>query len=137
MDGYIARSRKQVTKLGIFLDPLADKLLVAAALLSLVEKYSLPAWIAMIIIGREFIVTGVRLIAAGEERVIPASILGKIKQVTQIIAIVAFLIGRFPFMPAVDFRFDMFAMGIAVVVTVYSGIDYIVKNRDVFDVWLK
>jgi len=87
IDGYIARKRQQVTTLGKFLDPLADKLLVTAALIWLVENADIPSWMAIIIIGREFIVTGVRLVAAGEGVVIAASIWGKLKTIIQIIAL--------------------------------------------------
>ena len=142
VDGYIARKRKQVTKLGKFLDPIADKLLVTAALIALVQRYEIvdqgvriisgvSGWAAMIIIGREFIVTGLRLIAAGEGIVISASKLGKIKTVTQIVAISAALLNNFPIKLFTDFPFDRYAMIIAVIITVYSGYDYIKKNLKV------
>lgn len=137
VDGHIARSRKQVTKLGIFLDPIADKLLVTAALIALVERGQLSTWVAMIIIAREFIVTGFRLVAAGEGEVISAGNLGKIKLVIQIVAIVAALLENYPLSLITSFPFDDAAMAIAVVVTVYSGIDYIVKNARLIDVHIK
>ena len=87
IDGHIARSRNLVTNFGKFLDPLADKLLVTAALVALVGMQRIPSWIVTVIIAREFAVTGIRLLAVGEGRVIAASMLGKIKTVTQIIAI--------------------------------------------------
>ncbi|TMZ62552.1 CDP-diacylglycerol--glycerol-3-phosphate 3-phosphatidyltransferase, partial [Klebsiella pneumoniae] len=87
LDGYIARKRKLVTNLGKFLDPLADKLLISASLISLVEMQRLDAWIAIVIISREFAVTGLRLVAAAEGNVIAASRLGKLKTIVQIIAI--------------------------------------------------
>ena len=92
VDGYLARSRNEVTTFGKFLDPLADKLLVTAALLALVELQVLPAWIAFIILAREFIVSGLRMVASAEGLVIAASWYGKIKTVTQIVAIVMFLV---------------------------------------------
>lgn len=92
VDGYVARSRNQITTFGKFIDPLADKLLVTAALVALVELDKLPAWIALVIISREFIVSGLRLVAIAEGRVIAAANSGKLKTVLQIIAIVAFLI---------------------------------------------
>ena len=92
LDGYIARKRNQVTVVGKFMDPLADKLLVAAALISLVQLGDVPAWVAWIILGREFSVTGLRAIAATEGIVISASKLGKLKTVTQIVAISTILL---------------------------------------------
>ena len=92
LDGYIARSRNQVTNFGKFMDPLADKLLVTAALISLVELQLVPAWAAIVIIAREFAVSGLRTIAASEGLVIAASWWGKIKTVIQIIAIVLLLL---------------------------------------------
>ena len=96
LDGYIARSRKQITNLGKIMDPLADKLLISAALISLVELNLVKAWIAFVIIAREFAVTGLRAVAAAEGYVISASPIGKVKTVSQIIAIVAILIQDLP-----------------------------------------
>lgn len=132
VDGYIARKRKLVTQLGKFLDPIADKLLVTAALIALVQRNELTGWVAMVIIFREFIVTGLRLVAAGEGIIIAASNWGKIKTLTQIIAIVATLTRNYPLSLIINgFSFDTYAMIIAVVVTIYSGYDYIVKNINV------
>lgn len=128
VDGYIARKRQEVTVLGKFLDPIADKLLVTAALIALVQRNEVSGWAAMIIIGREFIVTGLRLVAAGEGIVISASNLGKIKTTTQMIAIVASLVKNFPISLFTTFQFDQFMMLAAVIVTIYSGYDYYVKN---------
>jgi len=97
LDGYIARKRKLVTNLGKLLDPLADKLLISAALISLVEMQRLDAWVAIVIISREFAVTGLRMIAAAEGQVIAASPWGKLKTIVQIVAIVALMINNFPF----------------------------------------
>ena len=95
-DGYCARRRNQVTKLGILLDPIADKLLTAAAFLSLVEMDAVPAWMVMIILGRELAVTGLRNMAAGWGHLIPASGLGKGKMVAQVVAIFLLLLARHP-----------------------------------------
>jgi len=110
LDGYIARSRKQITRLGKFLDTLADKLLISAALVSLVELREIPAWVAITIIGREFAITGLRSIVAAEGVVVSASILGKIKTISQIIAISAYLI---------NFPLASLLMTVAVIMTVW------------------
>lgn len=123
LDGYIARHRNQITNLGKFMDPLADKLLVVSALVSLVEMGRLSTWMVMIIIAREFTITGLRAIAASEGIVIAASRWGKLKTAIQIIAIIAALI-QFPY-----YRILMWA---AVIVTIISGVDYLYKNRSVF-----
>ncbi len=127
IDGYVARKRKLVTSLGKFLDPLADKLLVTAALISLVEMDRLAAWVAIIIISREFAVTGLRLVAAVEGTVIAASKLGKIKTVTQIIAIVLLMLNNFPF-SYFNMPLDKIMVLIAVLITIISGVDYFAKN---------
>jgi CDP-diacylglycerol--glycerol-3-phosphate 3-phosphatidyltransferase len=132
LDGYIARKRKLVTNLGKLLDPLADKLLVTAVLVSLVEMNKLDAWIAIVIISREFAVTGLRQIALLEGTVMAASKWGKAKTAIQITAIIALLINNFPF-AFLNFPFDLIASWVAVIITVYSGIDYFVRNKHVID----
>jgi CDP-diacylglycerol--glycerol-3-phosphate 3-phosphatidyltransferase len=92
LDGHIARRRNQVSTLGKFLDPIADKLLVSAALIVLVEKHLAPSWAVVVILGREFIVTGLRSIAAAEGIVIQAQSIGKVKMWAQCVAIVALLV---------------------------------------------
>ncbi|MCR4434419.1 MAG: CDP-diacylglycerol--glycerol-3-phosphate 3-phosphatidyltransferase [Clostridiales bacterium] len=131
VDGYIARKRKEITRLGKFLDPIADKLLVTAALIVLLIRNDVTGWAAMIIIGREFIVTGLRLVAAGEGIVIAASKMGKLKTITQLIAVVASLLDNYPLSLFTSFRFDQVAMFIAVIITIYSGYDYYKKNINV------
>lgn len=133
VDGYIARKRQLVTNFGKFLDPIADKLLVTAALMALVQSGGVNAWAAMLIIAREFIVTGLRLVAAGEGIVIAASKLGKLKTVMQDIAIVAALLKNFPISLFTDFQFDDYAMLLAVIITIYSLYDYIKKNLNVIN----
>jgi CDP-diacylglycerol--glycerol-3-phosphate 3-phosphatidyltransferase len=130
LDGYIARKSKTVTNLGKFLDPLADKLLITAALISLVDMQRLPAWIAIVIISREFAVTGLRLIAAAEGHVIAASTLGKIKTIVQIVAIVSLMLNNFPF-SNIAFPFSFIATWVAVIITILSGLDYFYKNRKI------
>lgn len=130
LDGYIARKKKLVTNLGKFLDPLADKLLITAALISLVDRGSVEAWMAIVIISREFAVTGLRLVAAIDGQVIAASKLGKLKTIIQIIAICVVMLNNFPF-GTVGIPFDIIAMWIAVIITIYSGIDYFYKNKNV------
>lgn len=123
LDGYFARRRNQVTKLGILLDPIADKLLTAAAFLSLVEMDAVPAWMVMIILGRELAVTGLRNVAAGWGHLIPASGLGKGKMVAQVVSIFLLLIARHP-------RFALLqapalaTLWLVVVLAIVSGIDY-------------
>jgi len=133
VDGYIARKKKLVTRFGKFLDPIADKLLVTAALLALVQSGDVNGWAAMLIISREFIVTGLRLVAAGEGIVIAASNLGKLKTVLQDVAIVAALLDNFPLSLFTTFRFDDYAMLLAVIITIYSLYDYIKKNLSVIN----
>ena len=129
LDGYIARKNKIVTNLGKLLDPLADKLLVASVLISLVEMDKLDAWIAIVIISREFAVTGLRQIALLEGAVLAASTWGKWKTAVQITMIIALLLNNFPF-AFVHFRFDLISTWAAALITVYSGIDYFVKNKN-------
>jgi len=129
LDGMIARKQNSVSQMGKFLDTIADKLLVTTALTALVATDNLSVWAVVIIIAREFIVTGIRVVAAGQGVVIAAGKLGKLKTTFQTIAIVAILIRDFP----VSLIFPWLPVGricmaIAVVLTVVSGIDYVVKN---------
>ncbi|NTW27851.1 MAG: CDP-diacylglycerol--glycerol-3-phosphate 3-phosphatidyltransferase [Coriobacteriia bacterium] len=138
VDGYLARSRNEVTTFGKFLDPLADKLLVTAALLALVETRLLPAWIALVIISREFIVSGLRMVASAEGTVISASWYGKLKTVLQIIAILMFIVKDSSLIAAFGhdvsglFQYAAWTvMGAAVVMTIVSMVDYFLHARDV------
>lgn len=130
LDGYIARTKNQITKLGKLMDPLADKLLISSALIALVEMGKLPAWIAIIIIGREFAIMGLRVLAASEGIIISASKLGKIKTVTQTISIITLLMNNYPF-SLVNFPFGTISTIVAVFFTILSGIDYFYKNIDI------
>jgi CDP-diacylglycerol--glycerol-3-phosphate 3-phosphatidyltransferase len=131
IDGRIARSQKQVTAFGQLMDPLADKLLVSAALISLVELGRIPAWIAFVIIAREFAVSGLRLIVLANSRIIPASIWGKMKTVSQIVAIIAIIV-NIPFY-ILGISLGWLLVFIAVVLTITSGIDYFIKAKDVLN----
>lgn len=131
VDGYYARKLNLVTNLGKFLDPLADKLLVSAALIALVELQLAPAWIVIVIISREFAVTGLRLVLAGEGEVVAANMLGKIKTWAQIIAVSALLLHNLPF-ELIGFPFATIALWVAMIFTIYSGWDYFYKNRQAF-----
>ncbi|RCX12700.1 CDP-diacylglycerol--glycerol-3-phosphate 3-phosphatidyltransferase [Fontibacillus phaseoli] len=132
IDGYIARKYNLVTNLGKLLDPLADKLLVAAVLVALVAMGKCDAWIVIVIISREFAVTGLREVALLEGSVIAASKWGKAKTITQIIAISVLLLNNFPF-EWIHVPFDEIAIWLAAIITIYSGIDYFVKNKNVLN----
>ncbi|MBI5230890.1 MAG: CDP-diacylglycerol--glycerol-3-phosphate 3-phosphatidyltransferase [Coriobacteriales bacterium] len=139
VDGYLARSRNEITTFGKFMDPIADKMLITAALLALVELDVLPAWIALVIIAREFIVSGLRMVASAEGRVIAASWYGKWKTVFQIFAIILFIVKDSASLAAnVSAEVESFiqasawtVMGIAVALTVLSMLDYFYGARDV------
>jgi CDP-diacylglycerol--glycerol-3-phosphate 3-phosphatidyltransferase len=124
VDGYLARSRDARTTLGVFLDPMADKLLVSAALISLVELGRVAAWVAMVIIAREFLVSGLRMVAATQNTVIAASGWGKLKTLVQVVAIAALILDDPPH-PATSVL-----VACAVAITIWSGIDYFIDARD-------
>lgn len=141
LDGTIARSRNQITTFGKFLDPLADKILVLAAMMMLVEFAKLPAWIPIIVIAREFIVSGYRLIAVEKGgKVIAASIWGKLKTVTQMIAIILAFVDVNGFFAFTSGNLTGFSLGlnvvaslmmlISVIATIFSGVDYIKGGKD-------
>lgn len=157
LDGYIARSRNQVTTFGKFLDPLADKILVLSALVMLVEFGKIPAWIPIIVLTREFLVSGYRLIAVENGgKVIAASIWGKLKTVTQMIAIILVFIDKYNFFDFARATTDvakamessfLIAMSqgnlvlniitsvlmlISVIATIFSGYDYLKNGKDLF-----
>lgn len=123
LDGWLARSRGQVTVAGAFLDPLADKLLVTGALVCLVQLGDAPAWAAMVIITREFAVTGLRLVAVSEDLVIPAASLGKAKTLSQNVAVLALVA------PGTPRPLDLGLLGVALVLTVLSGAYYFIMAR--------
>ncbi|MDI7741732.1 CDP-diacylglycerol--glycerol-3-phosphate 3-phosphatidyltransferase [Lysinibacillus fusiformis] len=131
VDGYYARKFNLVTNLGKFLDPLADKLLVAAAFIVLVELGMAPSWIVIVILSREFAVTGLRAILAGEGEIVAASQLGKIKTWAQIVAISSLILHNTIFAP-INIPFDMITLYVALIFTVWSGWEYFYLNRRVF-----
>ena len=143
LDGYIARSRNQVTTFGKFLDPLADKILVLAAMVMLVEMQKIPAWIPIIVLAREFMVSGYRLVAVEKGgKVVAASVWGKLKTVTQMIAIILAFIDVNAFwdcfsgdLTKFQFWLNLIAtimMIIQTIATVFSGYDYLKEGKDLF-----
>ena len=126
LDGKIARARNLVTNFGKFMDPLADKLLVCSAMIALIEMNRIPSWVVIIIIAREFIISGFRLIASDNGVVIAASYWGKFKTTFQMVMI-CLMIANFPQLQILT---DII-MWIALILTVVSLIDYLVKNKDV------
>jgi CDP-diacylglycerol--glycerol-3-phosphate 3-phosphatidyltransferase len=126
LDGYLARRSGEITKFGIILDPIADKFLVISALIVLVDMERLAAWIAITIIVREFLVTGLRAVALSKDIVIPAEIGGKIKTTTQIVAIICLILMRS------IFGIDLYDVGVvliwvALVLSIISGVQYTVS----------
>lgn len=130
LDGYIARSRNLVTNFGKFIDPLADKLLVSAALICLVELGQLSAWIVIIIISREFIITGFRLVAALDNIVIAASITAKFKTASQMIMIILLILNWHN--DWFDLATNLF-IWLSVIFAIVSAVEYIAKNKSVFE----
>lgn len=143
LDGYIARSRNEITTFGKFLDPIADKILVITAMILLVQYKGLPAWIPVIVIAREFIVSGYRLIAVEKEgKVVAASMWGKMKTATQMVAIALMFIDVNSFgaifienLTGIEFIFNLIStilMSISIVATIFSGIDYLKNGKNLF-----
>ena len=128
LDGHIARKNGLVTNFGKFIDPIADKLLVMSALIVLVERGRMPGWVCIVMLAREFAISGFRLVAAGTGKVIAAGILGKIKTVTQMIAVIALLLTAIDGVFAPLGTFADVAMYVSAFMTVWSGADYIIKN---------
>jgi len=144
LDGYIARSRNQITTFGKFLDPIADKILVIVAMLILVETGKIPYWIPAIVVIREFMVSGYRLVAVQKEgNVIAASIWGKIKTATQMVGLALAFIDKNAFgeifttanLAGFDFWLNLITtsmLGISVIATIVSGIDYLKGSKELF-----
>jgi len=136
LDGYLARRLQIVTMLGKFLDPIADKLMVMAALIMILPFGRVPAWMVLVILGREIIITGLRSIASTEGVVIAASRLGKYKTIFQIVAILCLLLHydyhwffgiQNPYLYANMHNVGIFFLWIATIITIWSGIDYLVR----------
>ena len=145
LDGYLARSRNQVTNFGKFLDPIADKILVLSAMLLLVEDGRLPAWIPIIVLAREFAVSGYRLIAVEKGgEVIAASKWGKLKTVTQMVALVLAIVDLNAFgecfkgtLSGGDFILNVIVTGlmiIQVIATIFSGYDYLKGSKKLLEI---
>lgn len=130
LDGYLARKYNLITNFGKFMDPLADKLLVTSALVCFVQLGMVNAWVVVIILSREFIVSIFRAIAAAEGIVIAASWWGKAKTISQMFMVIVLLLGNFPFR-LIGLPVDQILVVVATVLTIISGYDYIVKNKQV------
>lgn len=128
LDGYIARKYNQITNLGKLLDPLADKLLISVALIMMVQSGMVATWIAVAIIAREFVITGLRMVASEQGIALSADSLGKLKMVLQVIAIAAVLLDNYPFQLVTMIQVDEFLMLAAVALTIYSGVHYLLNN---------
>lgn len=131
LDGYIARKYNLITNFGKLMDPLADKLLVTSALVCLVELGDIPAWMVIIILSREFTISILRAVASSAGKVIAASKWGKAKTITQMIAIISILFRNYPF-EFIHFPFDRIVLWLAVLMTIISGLDYVIKNKELF-----
>ncbi len=133
LDGHIARKHNLVTNFGKLMDPLADKLLVMSALICMVEVGDVPGWMVVVILGREFIITGMRQVAAAQGIVIAAGTTGKIKTITQMIAIPLLILENWPFTAiGISVPFDQIFLWIALIMTIVSGAEYIMKNKQLF-----
>ena len=143
LDGYIARSRNQITTFGKFLDPIADKILVIVAMLMLVEMDKIPYWIPAIVVIREFMISGYRLVAVEKDgNVIAASIWGKIKTATQMVGLALAFLDKYSFgaifiqnLTGFDFILNLIVtimLGVSVISTIVSGIDYLKGSKELF-----
>lgn len=131
LDGYVARHYNQVSTFGKFIDPLADKLLVTAALLIFVEQQQMASWAVMIVVAREFAVTGLRLVAMEDGTVIAAGISGKVKTALSMVCICIMFLPIHVNVLFAGLTVDNVCAALIVLVTVYSGVEYFVVNREV------
>ena len=134
LDGQIARRHNLVTNFGKFIDPIADKLLVMSALVVLVGQNRMPSWVCILMLAREFAISGFRLVAANSGRVIAAGWLGKVKTVTQMAAVILLLlltpVSGAPLLGTIGVTIANIVMYVSAFMTVWSGIDYIARNFD-------
>ncbi|MBW7456388.1 CDP-diacylglycerol--glycerol-3-phosphate 3-phosphatidyltransferase [Paenibacillus sepulcri] len=133
LDGHIARKYNQITNLGKLLDPLADKLLISAALILMVSQHLVYSWIAFAIIAREIIINGIRIVASSRKIALQADQYGKIKMVFQVAAIAAVLLNNRPFSFFTDIPIDQILMYAALILTLYSGYNYIKNNYRILE----
>ena len=126
VDGYIARHYNQTSDFGKFLDPLADKLLVVAAMLIFIQQGRMPAWVVMLVLAREFAVSGLRMVAAKEGTVLAAGFSGKVKTFSTMVGLCAMMVLPFVWL-------DWVVIAVIAVTTLYSGIEYFVQNWKVFN----
>lgn len=138
-DGYFARKAGDITAFGKLMDPIADKILILGAFLAFVEMEIIPAWMVIIIIAREFVITGIRIMALSQKKVLSAEKGGKHKTVSQMVAVIAILIfliirdSGFSFRYMEDFKIAVYLlMLITVGMTLTSGISYMIKNKEIF-----
>lgn len=131
LDGKIARARGLVTNFGKIMDPLADKILVYAAFVLLVEDGTVPGWMLIVILMREFTVSGLRTVAAADGIVIAAGMTGKIKTVLQMIAVPLLMLRNWP-CSYIGFPLDRIMLWACLVMTIVSGVEYVYKNKEVF-----
>ncbi|NLY71261.1 MAG: CDP-diacylglycerol--glycerol-3-phosphate 3-phosphatidyltransferase [Clostridiales bacterium] len=132
LDGYLARKNNLITNFGKIMDPLADKLLVTSALICLVDLGEIAGWMVIVILAREFIVTGLRAVAAGKGIIISAGKSGKIKTALQMVSLTFILLRNWPFSMFTDLQIGHIILWLAVIMTVYSGVEYIIKNKQIF-----
>ena len=126
LDGYIARHYNQISNFGKFMDPLADKMLVLSAMCFLVEKGQMPGWVVAVVLFREFAVSGLRLVAAESQRVIAAAWSGKVKTTCTMVGLCFVLVfTQFEWL-------NMLVSAVILITTIYSGVEYFMKNKDVF-----
>lgn len=134
-DGYLARRDNLITDFGKIMDPLADKVLVISALVVMVSLHYIPSWMTIVIIFREFLISGIRMVVAAKGEVIPASKLGKYKTTSQMIAIILMIIlgnKSYPFLPLSPNHYNFYMMIIPIVLTLWSGWEYVNNTKHYF-----